>query len=128
MKDALVAKKRFLFGGVILAIGALFYAQKSTGRELIASGLARLATAEELQANGGLDEAIDEAGEAETDAEPEQAEQPEPETNHPSDEAGEAGEAETEQEAGHADASGDAPASEEPPAPVPARRGRKSAS
>lgn len=121
MKDALVAQKRFLFGGVILAIGALFYAQKSIGRELIANGLARLATAEELQANGGLDEAIDEAGEAET----EQAEQPEPETNQPADEAGEA---ETEQEEVHADASGDAPASEEPPAPVPARRGRKSAS
>ena len=125
MKDALVAQKRFLFGGAILAIGALFYAQKSIGRELIASGLARLATAEELQANGGLNEAIDEAGEAETEAEPEQAEQPEPETNQPADEAGEA---ETEQEAGHADASSDAPASEEPPAPVPARRGRKSAS
>ena len=108
MKDALVAQKRFLFGGVILAIGALFYAQKSIGRELVASGLARLATAEELQEDQGIDDSLSADDKPASEQQDVDNEKQELEDEQPADDSG-----------------SDAGSSEEASAPVPKRRGRK---
>lgn len=123
MKTSCVALKQFLFAGMVLAVGQLFKTTKIHAGELQARGLARLATAEELQAQTGIDPQGD-AGEldgpgapqGDTDdqgdapADPEQQDQPdESESDEPEPDA----------------AGGDPESSEESSAPVPKRRGRK---
>lgn len=126
MKTACVALKQFLFAGMVLAVGQLFKTTKIHAGELQVRGLARLATAEELQAQAGIDPQgdagelddsdapQDDAGDpGDASADPEQQDQPdESESDEPEPDA----------------AGGDLESSEESSAPVPKRRGRKSAS
>lgn len=112
MKTACIALKQFLFAGVVLAVGQLFKTTKIHAGELEMRGLARLATAEELQEDRGIDDeqSIDDA----TSPEPEQPDNEKQELND-------------EQSIDDAPGS-DAGSSEEPSAPVPKRRGRKQSS
>lgn len=118
MKTACVALKQFLFAGMVLAVGQLFKTTKIHAAELQARGLARPATAEELQAQDGIDPQ-DETDESNRDGGPVAGDQPQDETAEPE------GSDKPEQEDEPDPASGDAESSEEPAAPVPKRRARK---
>lgn len=118
MKTACIALKQFLFAGVVLAVGQLFKTTKIHAGELEARGLARPATAEELQAQAGIDPQ-DETDESKQDGDPAADSPPEDEDAEPE------GSDKPEQEDEPDPASGDAESSEEPSAPVPKRRGRK---
>ena len=111
MKTACIALKQFLFAGVVLAVGQLFRTTKIHAGELEMRGLARLATAGELQEDRGIDD--ERPADDAASPEPEQSdnEKQELEDEQPADDAG-----------------SDAGSSEEPSAPVPKRRGRKQSS
>lgn len=116
MKTACIALKQFLFAGVVLAVGQLFKTTKIHAGELEARGLARPATAEELQEQAGIDP-HEETGEPKQGGDPAAGSPPDSEPNDTPDEPEQEDEPDTD--------SGDAEPSEEPSAPVPKRRGRK---
>ncbi len=113
MKTACIALKQFLFAGAVLAVGQLFNTTKIHAGELQVRGLARLATAEELQENQGIDDQLGEEDQLIEEG-PDSA---------PNDIDNEKQELDDEQPAD--DAGSDAGSSEEASAPVPKRRGRK---
>lgn len=117
MKTACIALKQFLFAGVVLAVGQLFNTTKIHAGELQIRGLARLATAEELQEDQGIDDSLSADDKQVSEQQDVDNEKQELDDEQPAD---------NEQPAD--DAGSDAGSSEEASAPVPKRRGRKQSS
>lgn len=108
MKTACIALKQFLFAGAVLAVGQLFNTTKIHAGELQVRGLARLATAEELQEDQGIDDSLSVDDKPASEQQDVDNEKQELEDEQPADDTG-----------------SDAGSSEEASAPVPKRRGRK---